>query len=477
MADVPLHQHWRDILDKRWLILITGLTAAVVATAFSNLVTPIFESKTTFYLAGNAQMPSYVGSEPDAPPGVLYPIPEEKAASLDVGILLGREMMSRLAERYGIPLSVITRRVDITVSREFMINVYARDPDAARSADIANSVPRLYAEFQENSMRSRSTAIAEALEDRLAVLEAERESLNAALLRSRSENLSVTDEAALRSLQGTRDADELKIADLDRQIMENTARLAVIDDSLRLEGVSFSEFRTMETTMALNSMLERVLDLRIELAAITDGPASPRRAAIEDQIAAIETSMEKERQRLADATSKTSGSLFEKLRLERAMVTATIAGLQAARETVEKTIDAASREFQSALVQVSAAEEISNELARVRNQIATAQANLAAARIQATNAKVPMVITETAVASLRPVFPLTVLNAIVATIVGLVFGVYYALFVAHSERAGRLHRAQTAELPLFTSEELTLLRRGDIGLLSNGSRAGSVSND
>lgn len=475
MADVPLHQHWRDILDKRWLILVTGLTAAVVAIVFSNRVTPVYESKTTFYLAANAQMPSFVGSQPDPPPGVLYPMPEEKAASLDVGILRGRIMMTRLAELFDVPLSVMTRRVDITVSPEFMINVHARDPDPVRSADIANSVPRLYAEFQEDSMRSRSLDIAEALEKQLSVLEAERENRNAALLRIRTENLSLADEAALQKLQDTREAAKLQIADLDRQIAQSTARLAEIDESLRREGVSFAQSRTMETTPALNAMLERVLDLRIKLAAIADGPASPRRAAVEEQIAAIETSMDQERQRLADAVSKTNGSLFEKLRLERAMASATIAGLQAARETAEKSVDAASREFRSASTEVSTASEIADELTRLRNQIATAQANLAAAKMQAENAKVPMVITETAVAPSRPVFPLTVLNAIVATIVGLVFGVYYALFVAHSERAGRLRRAQEAEPPLFTPEELQRLRRGDIETMSNGTRAGSAA--
>lgn len=475
LADVPLHRHWRDIYRKRWLILITSFTAAVVAYAFSAQVTPVFESKTTFYIAGNAPSPGYLGAQPDTPPSPLYPIPEEKAASLDVGILRGRVLMSRLASAFDLPFGDVIRKVDIVVSKEFMINVFVRDTDPDLAAGIANTVPTFYADFQETAMRARSTQVVDALESQLAVLIADRDRLADLLRARRAENGSLADDSALRGLQDARDLAEMKLAEFDQQIAQGGARLAALDAALAAEGERFAGFRTMESTPALTAMLERMLDLRIELAAITDGPASPRRAAIEGQIAEIESAMAQEQKRLADAAAKTSGSLFEKLRLERTMTAATSAGLRAARASVAAEIASALDEFGAALDEVAAAQDIASQLARTEQRIATAETNLAAARLQAANARVPMVITETAVAPIRPIFPLTVLNAIVAAIVGLVFGVYYALFVAHSERARRLGRAAEAALPPFSRDELALLRKGDIAAIRNaGGGAGHV---
>lgn len=474
LADVPLHQHWRDIHSKRWLILITSFTAAVVAYVFSAQVTPVFESKTTFYIAGNAPPPSYLGAQPDTPPNPLYPIPEEKAASLDVGILRGRALMSRLATAFDLPFGDVIRKVDIVVSKEFMINVFVRDTDPDLAAGIANTVPTFYADFQETAMRARSTQVVDALTGQLAALGTERGRLVELLRARRAENGSLADDSALRRVQDARDAAGMKIAELDRQIAQDSARLAALDAALAQEGQRFAEFQTMESTPALTSMLEKLLDLRIDLAAITDGPASPRRASIEDQIAEIERSMEQEQQRLAGAASKTSGSLFERLRLERAMTGASIEGLAAARVSTETEMIRASDDFEAALDKVAAAQDIAKRLSRTEQQIETAEINLAAARLQAANAKVPMVITEPAVAPIRPIFPLTALNAIVAAIVGLVFGVYYALFVAHSERARRLERAAETELPPFTPGEMALLRQGDIAAIRAGAEAEHV---
>ena len=110
---------------RRWLILLAATAAAVAALLFSRAVAPIYEAKSTFYLASATAPPSYLGPVPDSP-APLFPVPEEKAAALDGGILRGREIRTALAERFDVPYSEIARRVDVTVSGEFMIDVFAR---------------------------------------------------------------------------------------------------------------------------------------------------------------------------------------------------------------------------------------------------------------------------------------------------------------------------------------------------------------
>lgn len=457
-TDAPLHQHWHDIHVRRWLILLTAAVAAVAALAFSRSVTPIFESKTTFYLASSAAPPTFLGPVPDVP-APLFPIPEEKAAALDIGILRGREVRTALAERFSVPYADIERRVDATVSGEFMIDVFVRDPDPARAAEIANAVPEIYADFHRRSMRARAGETAAALEKRLGELAARRAEIVAALQAAQGASVSTADAAALARTEAARQAAQDEVDGLETLVAQTAARRDSLVRRVAEEGGAFAEARTVDTTGALDRMLERVLDLRVDLAALTDGPNSPGRLAIEGQIAEIEAAMAVERRRLADATAKPQGSLYEQLRLEIATTEAQLAGLEAARAAAASRLAATEARFAEILLASGSAEGATAELARLDGETAVATENLAAARLQEANATPPLVVVERAVAATRPAFPLPVLNAIVAALCGLVFGTYYALFVAQAERADQQRRSQGAALPLFTPDELAQLRR------------------
>jgi capsular polysaccharide biosynthesis protein len=475
LVDVPLHQHWHDIYIRRWLVVLTCVSAAAAAYLFSTLVTPIYEAKSTFYLAANAAPAQYVGPAPDAPPSPLLPMPEEKAASLDVGILRGREVRTRLATQFGLTVADIERRVDVTVSGEFMIDVFVRNEDAALAAAIANAVPVVYADFHQRSMRSRAAVSVTALQQRLAGLGAQRDALQAQLRDSRSSSLTTADQAALARLQAERDAARADMDSIAGQISAATARQTAMQASLQQEAGYYARAQTVNTTPTLDRMMESVLDLQVDLAALTDGTTSPRRVAIEDQLERIEEAVAVERQRLAEAETKASGSLYEELRLEIALTNATIAGLQAALTAADARLAQATDRFDAVLIAVSASDDAGLALARINAQIAVADDNLAAAILQSENATPPIVIVEQAVAPTRPAFPLPVLNAIVAALCGLVLGTYYALFVAHSERGAQARRSQAAPLPLFSRDELdelsaptAVFRRGPHGGNGNG---------
>jgi hypothetical protein len=122
------------------------------------------------------------------------------------------------------------------------------------------------------------------------------------------------------------------------------------------------------------------------------------------------------------------------------------------------------------------AQDATSELSRVEVQIATAEANLAAARLQAENAKPPLVIVEKAVPPSRPAFPLPIVNAIAAALCGAILGTYYALFVAHSERATQTKKSRNATIPLFSNDELDELM-GAVAAMrrSNGGRDANAS--
>jgi len=461
VPEAPLHEYWRDIYQRRLLIALTAVLSAIAAIVFGNFVTPVFESKTTFFLAANSVPPNFVGRNPDIPPSPLFPIPEEKAASLDVGILRGREIMLQLSDQFEIPLGELNRRVDITVSGEFMIDVFARHEDPTLAADIANALPVLYASFHENSMAKRANQIANALTKRLDTLFAQSATLEASRLQAQKNSVTTADSAALERLAQQRDQTTSELAGLDAQLSQMSARVGSLQDALEREVQFFSDSKTLETTRAFDAMLERVLELRVELSKVTFSTDSPRRKSIVDQIGQIEKSMESERKRMVSAAAKPRGSLHEEVRLELVTARATLAGLQAARSASQQRMDAAKMRFESLLGAAATTENISIQLQRIETQIASTEDNLSSALLQVENIQAPLVIVERASIQTRPIFPLTTLNAIVAAICGLILGAYYALFIAHAERVRQLRRVVLAELPLFTESELDQLRKAD----------------
>ncbi|MEX0284558.1 MAG: hypothetical protein AB3N23_08090 [Paracoccaceae bacterium] len=458
-TEVPLHQHWSDLYRFRWLIVVTAAAAAAGAMWFSSQVTPIYEAKVTFYMADNASEPVYTSAEPDRSEGVLLPIPEEKAAALDVGILRGREVMTRLANETDSDLNELRKRTDVVVNGELMIDVFARDPDPARAVLIANAVPDIYRGFHSEILRDRSRRIADALQVRLDRLVVRREDLETRRAELRAASVSTADAAALSAMQDRRITRIARIESLDAQLDDMWARMKELDSMIAEEGAVFAAGDTVETTPMLELLLERVLDLRVDLAAVTDGPQSPRRRSIEDQIAEIEGQMAEEREKLANSTAKPEGSLFEALRLDRAVTRATIAGLQAARDSAAEGLADLDKAFAENVGLVAEAERLNTELGAIQLDILTARRNLASTALQAENAEAPLVVTETAVLPTRPVFPIPILNAVVAGLTGLLLGAYYALLVAHSDRARAARRAMEIPLPAFTAEELMALRK------------------
>lgn len=476
MVDVPLHQHWNDIYVKRWLVVLTAVSAAAAAYIFSSLVTPMYEAKTTFYLAANATPASYVGPSPDAPPVPLLPMPEEKAAALDVGILRGREVRTRLADAFGLPVDEIARRVDVTVSGEFMIDVFVRNPDPDLAARIANEVPSVYSEFHEGSMRARATELATALSTRLDALKQQQMELLKRQRESRSASLTTADDAALDKLQAELETAQSERNTLAGRIDAALARKDALQAALEQEASYYETARTVDTTPTLDRLLESILSLQVDLAALNDGKTNPRRTAVEEQIGRLEDAVAAERRRLSEASIKVSGSLYEELRRELAWNGAMIAELESSLTAADARIAQATDRFDAVLSAMEDAQDATSELSRVQVQIATAEANLAASRLQAENAKPPLVIVEKAVSPSRPAFPLPLVNAIAAAFCGAILGTYYALFVAHSERGAQVRKSRGATLPLFTNDELDELMAAVAATrLANGGRDANAS--
>lgn len=458
-SEVPLQSHWSDIHLRRWLIVAIMAAAAVFAYAISLLITPVYEARTTFFLASNSESPHYVGG-PEAPPEPLFPTPDEKTAALNVGILRGGAFMQGLADEFGLPAALLRKRVDVTVSGEFMVDLFVRSEDAGLAARIAARAPGLYAEFHEASMRKRAADVASTLTAHIDGLEEELAALVARTEDQRRRFGSAVDDALVKRLSDRRASAEQRLLEIDGALSAAEARRAELEAELAAERQTYAAGGTVLTTPVLDLMVEQLLVLRVELAAVREGPqSSSRRTAILEQITEIETAIEAERARMAEATVKSTGTNYEILRADIAKARAEEAALTASRVTAETQMSAADADLEAAIASLGEAERLAARRAEIEAQITDARINLASATLQAANARAPLMVVEEASLPTRPAFPIPVLNAIVAALAGAIAGFYYALFVGHAARARMKKLADTLQPPRFTDAELQHLRR------------------
>ncbi|WP_040672321.1 GumC domain-containing protein [Rhodobacter ferrooxidans] len=440
------------------MIVATAAFAGFFAFVISMAITPIYEAKTTFYLASNAESPRYLGG-PETPPEPLFPTPDEKTAALNVGILRGSAFMTAMAKEFGLPVALVRKRVDVTVSGEFMVDLFVRSEDAGLTSRMANRAPALYAEFHRASMRQRAQQLAQTLSAHIADLENQLIGLEAQSEVHRRRFGATLDEALIARLSDRRATTERRLQEIDGSLAAALARRVGLEAELETERRTYAAGETVLTTPVLDLMVEQLLTLHVELAAARDGPQSPRRGAVEEQIAATETAIEGERARMAAAVIKSTGSNYELLRGQIATAKAEEAAVTASRQTAEAQLAAAKADLDAAIAFLSEAEQLAAKKAEVAAQVSDARINLASARLQAENAEVPMVVVEEASVPTRPAFPIPLLNGIVAVLAGAVAGFYYALFIGHAARARQKLLSEALRPPRFTGTELAHLQR------------------
>lgn len=458
MADaVPLYQHWQDVYSRRWQIALVSVFAGVVGYLASEIITPVYEANSRFYMMESGKSPLFIAGGQS--PNVLLPTPDEKVSSLNIGILRGHDLMQELANGFTeISRSELARIVDFVVSGEFMIDAFVRHHDPVLAAEIANRVPEIYRAFHERSMRERSARTGETLDGHIAKLESELDELR----QVRADRLGQVRATDADGLMQERVDEWERLSEVVRsrstELDSATAARDAIVDALARERELYRPGEQVLTSPEIERLSGLLADLSVELAALSEGPAGPRRQSIEKQIADTSGAIELETQRLLDSTSKPAGSLHENVRRQLIEQTIKIAELKAGVDAARDGLAEIDRELADAAA-------VSGELAKDESRIQQLEAELTSARqsreeasLQSTHAEPPFVLVSRAHPPERPVFPLPVLNAAVSMVTGAILGVYLALIFAYVERLRRRRILETVQAEHLNPIEWALLR-------------------
>ena len=77
-----LYDYWQDIYERKVLLLIVAVSAALFSYLISLALPPLYEAKATFYAPSNLSLPAYTRSESAGhfAQGPFLPTADEKAA-------------------------------------------------------------------------------------------------------------------------------------------------------------------------------------------------------------------------------------------------------------------------------------------------------------------------------------------------------------------------------------------------------------
>lgn len=133
--ETTLYDYWLALYRRKLAILIVTISSAVFSIIISELLTPIYEARSVFYVPLSDDTP-------------LMPMPEEKAAGLHLGVIKGGEIMAAVLKQFpDKTVRYLRRNVDFVMSEYFMTEVYVRDENPEVAAAIANYYPVAYRDF------------------------------------------------------------------------------------------------------------------------------------------------------------------------------------------------------------------------------------------------------------------------------------------------------------------------------------------
>lgn len=155
--------HWA------WLIVLVGILAAAGAYLYSRQITPIYES-TTSLMVNVAPANASVSSS-----SITV---NEELTSTYVAMITKSPVTQEVAKRLGLDnLKKVTITATV-VSNTELIDITVQSPDPKLAADVANTIVQVFSDQIQQSQSERFSTSEKSLQDQLATLTSEIDSIN-----------------------------------------------------------------------------------------------------------------------------------------------------------------------------------------------------------------------------------------------------------------------------------------------------------
>lgn len=432
-------QWWHALQSRKALVLATVVSAGATAIGASLLIKPIYEAQVQFYVIEAGSSGGGASGSGPANASVL-PVGSEATLSSYVALMqstaLRRRVVALVREREA---STLGRYADVSLSKKTTLLVRVLDADPKVAAALANAYPVALEQFLDDLARERGTGS-------LAVLKTELASATKRADDSQETLARFLGERQTSSLQREQDFELTRVQQLQTDLATQQAHVAGLD---RRIAITASQIRDelMMPILQLQSvhpvlirLVRELADQEVELAAARaefdgeQGLRHPKVRMLQARIAALRQQMTQEFE-AASTGAAPPDMLREQLRRD-------LMDLQ--RQRVVAISEIASRTAELAKLRAGIRQDQTPRLEEQRLaqqvEVARQQANAIGQRIadlqsQSLRKDRSVVILGEAEPATEPRFPNVLWNALIASILGLIGGIYLALLSSFSGRA------------------------------------------
>ena len=448
-----LDDYWLAIYRQRWIILLVILASGALAWWLSKKIEPRYEASASFYVPSDvtrAATPGGAGDEGRArlPGGSIG---EAKGY---VALLQGGDATRKIGQEFGKTPAQLYRTVDFVVSRQGIIKVYVRDRDPEVAAKLANRYVAYFNEFHTTAIEDElMRTLARLATERRIVTDRQKKTAEAREAFERHHLIANLD-AEMVQLEAKRGRyeDQLKLA--EAEALASRQRLLVREQQLKEEQQSYDAGSVAVQSPLVDKLRETMVLAQAELAqkSVELQPLHPEVQALEAKVATARTAFEQEVRRVLQSKSKLVGSRFEKLREDLATAHADVAAADARAQAL-RAGDGGVRERIAKIPALQRQwDEIQRQVIRDRAELEELDKEYGDTHLKRLRQRDAVVAVQQALAPEKPVYPIPVLNALIAAVAGAVVGVIYALLLDHIDHASRQRRIRRLAVNAWLAE-------------------------
>ena len=417
----------------RFFILVTTLSAAIMAFFLCRVIRPIYETRAVVTVPWNNLWFSFsfFFPGPAAPgPRLLLPATAKMAQAPIMGFLKSRRLAEMVHEEY--PERTVGQLMlwdtDFRLNKEFFFEIYARAHDPQKAYRLA----QLYVEKFNELLSTFNLEYVEAL---IRDLNRQKGDILYKLKLAERELQKFKEKTRVVDLEAERQALISLRLDLLTRLADKNASLAATRKKLSAlqENLSAEEKRTTAEVLSLISPViadtrKRLLEAETRVAALSTEltPKHPDLIAAQEEAAHIRAELESQVRELLKSQIK-PGTFYETLREQLINLSTQKVALEADLAALKQALDLVNRELMAFPSRETELEDLEETVQRYRDRIKTLALKIDELRAQRQRFLKPVLVVDPPEVPKGPVFPLVLVVVPVSLVLGFLAAVFFAV--------------------------------------------------
>lgn len=447
MAEKTLLEYWFILYSRKRMILVITLSSLITAGALSKILAPVYEGKAVFFIPKVPDTTTFF-----APPGgemaraPLVPDAKEDSHGPYIGILKSKTIAELVQKEFPHKrvIDLMRRDMDFVLSNEYMMEVYARDRDAVRAADIANAYIKYFKQLMdEYSLKSQSEKQI-TIEEELAINQ--KNLLEARVARDlfQQKNRTANLDEEIKQLISMKTTFESQLELSLASYSENKKKTLTTKRKLKEEAIAFNTSELIIHSPLLEKLREQLVDIEAKRASlgVEIKEAHPEYMTLKKNYEEVKKNIAKEMEIIIKSQIKAPDTFYENLRRQLVNLYVDREGIKVSIRENKKTLQKLEERVIEIPTLKNQLDTLTAEVDRYKRLIDTLNITLEEVKSQAKRAPQVAVLVEKATPPARPAFPIIWLNIIVAGLTGILGGVLYCFLVNYLEetREKRIYR-------------------------------------